>query len=113
MVSVLLHGSGWAVQRPGPDGLTVYESQDAAMDAARAELRDSGGVLCVHGRDGRLRESLTLGRSRIARINAVEGVSLSRETEEQFRQFDRDGGCCWPSSEARRLDRPTLWMPET
>ncbi len=45
-----------------------------------------------------MRESLTLGRSRIAQINAVEGVYLSRETEEQFRQFDRDG----VSSEERR-----------
>ena len=33
----------------------------------------------------------TLGRASFARISAVEGIHLSPEMEERFRDFDRNG----------------------
>ncbi len=33
----------------------------------------------------------TIGRRGFAKISAVEGIALSRETEAVFREFDREG----------------------
>lgn len=33
----------------------------------------------------------TVGRRGFAKISAVEGITLSREVEETFREFDRQG----------------------
>ena len=33
----------------------------------------------------------TIGRRGFAKISAVEGIALSRETEADFREFDRQG----------------------
>ena len=35
--------------------------------------------------------SHTIGRGGFAKISAVEGIVLSRETEADFREFDRQG----------------------
>lgn len=36
------------------------------------------------------RGAFTLGRSNMAKLNAVEGIRQSRESREMFREFDRD-----------------------
>jgi hypothetical protein len=45
-------------------------------------------------------KGLVLGRSAAAKMNAVEGVSLSKETREIFRRFDELG---LSADERRRL----------
>jgi hypothetical protein len=47
-------------------------------------------MLRVQGRDGRFRESFTIGRDPFAKISAVEGVRLSADMKQAFREFDRD-----------------------
>lgn len=49
-------------------------------------------------RPARVRGSLTLGRESMARIAAVEGIRLSRESEQVLEHFDRTGA----SDEERR-----------
>ena len=43
---------------------------------------------------------IVLGRSAAAKMNAVEGISLSKETREMFRSFDEMG---LSADERRRL----------
>lgn len=45
-------------------------------------------------------ESFTIGREAFAKISAVEGIRLSAEVEEAFREFDRKG----LSAEERRRE---------
>ena len=45
----------------------------------------------VQGRDGRIRESMTLGRDPMARIAAVEGIHLSPELKRTLKELDRTG----------------------
>ncbi len=54
-------------------------------------LRRSGGELTVQGRDGRIRESMTLGRDPMAKIAAVEGIYLSPELKRTLEDLDRAG----------------------
>lgn len=69
----------------------VYKTQAEATEAAKLALRRSGGELMVQGRDGRYRESMTLGRDQMARISAVEGIHLSSESQRALRDFDAKG----------------------
>ena len=45
----------------------------------------------THGRSGAPKAGFTLGRTGFAKISAVEGISLSAEMEQRFRDFDRQG----------------------
>jgi Uncharacterized protein conserved in bacteria (DUF2188) len=83
--------SGWAVRSSGARRASgVYPTQGEAVEAAKRIVRDSGGMLRVQGRDGRFRESFTIGRDPFAKISAVEGVRLSADMKQAFREFDRD-----------------------
>ena len=91
--------SGWQVRCDGSSHpTTIYTSQGDATEAAQSTLRKSGGELKVHGRDGRIHETLTLGRDAMALIAAVEGISLSSDLERLLGDLDRAGA----SSEDRR-----------
>jgi hypothetical protein len=69
----------------------VYESQAEATRAAQEKLRAKGGELKVQGRNGRWRESLTIGRNAVEKMNAVEGLYVSGEMQGAFRDFDQKG----------------------
>lgn len=98
-VHVLPKEGGWQVRRDGGDRIAgVYRTQAEATEAAKSTLRRSGGELMVQGRDGRIRESLTLGRDSMAKIAAVEGIRLSQESKRTLEDFDRTGA----SGEERR-----------
>ena len=55
---------GWAVKAPGSRrASSVHRTQAAAEAAAKRALRKSGGgEATIHGRDGRIRDSDTVGR---------------------------------------------------
>jgi hypothetical protein len=98
-VHVVPAEGGWQVRRGGSSpATTVHATQDEATDAARSALRKSGGAVRVHGPDGRVHETLTLGRDAMAQIAAVEGISLPGDLERLLNDLDRAG----PSSEERR-----------
>ena len=84
--------TGWQVKQEGSSrSVGIYTSQAAATAAAKAALRKSGGELTVHGRDGRIRKSFTLGRDVMAKIAAVEGIRISQAMERMLDRLDRDG----------------------
>lgn len=90
---VVRHGSHWAVKKGGAEGASgrVYPTQAAAVEAAKQIVRDKGGTVRVHGSDGRVRESFTIGREGFAKISAVEGIRLSNDMEQALREFDSRG----------------------
>jgi hypothetical protein len=61
---VVSHGSGWAVRRAGASRVSSnHRTQAAAERAAKAAARKSGGgEVRIHGRNGRIRDSDTVGR---------------------------------------------------
>jgi hypothetical protein len=61
------------------------------MKAAQEKLRAKGGELRIQGRDGRWRGSFTIGRDPLGKMNAVEGIHVSRDMRGAFRDFDRQG----------------------
>jgi hypothetical protein len=98
-VRVLPTLSGWQVRHESAGGASsVYHTQAEAAEAAQSVLRQSGGALTVHARDGRVRESMTLGRDSMARIAAVEGIHLSSDSKRMLEDLDRAGA----SGEERR-----------
>jgi hypothetical protein len=91
-VHVLPKDGGWQVRGEGAGRVAgVYSTQAEATEAAKSSLRRSGGELMVQGRDGRIRGSVTLGRDPMAKIAAVEGIHLSRESQRTLKDFDRTG----------------------
>ena len=99
-IDVVRGDGGWEVRcdRAGRTA-DVYRTEADAHEAAKAVLRKSGGTLAVHGSDGRLRESMTLGRDAMAKIAAVEGIHLSRDMRRTLDELDRTGAS---SAERRR-----------
>ena len=84
--------NGWVVKRSAPNSETaVYETQAEAIEAARGLLRRSGGELRTEGRDGRFRDSFTVGREPFKKISSIEGILPSSDTEKDFDEFDRRG----------------------
>ncbi len=91
-VHVVPTEGGWQVRREGADHATgFYGTLAEATEAAQFVLRRSGGEARVQGRDGRIRESMTLGRESMARIAAVEGIHLSAEAKRILANLDRAG----------------------
>lgn len=85
-------GGGWHVRREDADRVAgVYKTQEEATAAARAALRRSGGQLQVKGRNGQVRESMTLGRDPMEKIAAVEGIRLSADMKRTLADLDRKG----------------------
>lgn len=90
---------GWAVRREGqPSAARVYPTQAEAIRAAQDAARNLGGELFVHGEDGRIRASHTIGRRPFSKISEVEGITLSPEAQRRARELDERG----LSSEERR-----------
>jgi hypothetical protein len=91
-LSVARTAQGWVVRREdgvGPEH--AYRTQDEAARAARERLGSSGGVLKIQGRDGRWRETFTIGTKDLGKISAIEGIRVPRKTRQAFREFDRKG----------------------
>jgi hypothetical protein len=83
---------GWTIRSAGSNrSAGIYETQADATRAAQAKLREKGGELKVQGRDGRWRESFTIGRGSMEKLNAVEGIHLSPEMRGALRELDRRG----------------------
>lgn len=82
---------GWAVKNGSTRATKIYRTQDEATEAAGEELRSKGGVLWIQGKNGRWHENYTVGSEAIGKFNAIEGVRLSREMKDAFREFDRLG----------------------
>lgn len=87
---VVVHSDGWAV-RSGAANQTrvVYATQMEATAAAQKYLRIHGGELFIQERKGRWRETFTLGREAMGKINSVEGIGLTGEIKRDLRAFDR------------------------
>lgn len=98
-VHVVPADGGWQVRHEGADRVAgVYSTQAEATEAVESALRRSGGELMVQGHDGRIRESMTLGRDAMAKIAAVEGIHLSSGSKRLLEDLDRAGA----SGEERR-----------
>jgi hypothetical protein len=98
-VLVVPKEGGWMVRGQGAGRSTgVYSTKAEATEAAKSAVRRSGGELMVQGRDGRFRESVTLGRDQMAKISAVEGIHLSSESKRALKDLDARGA----SGEERR-----------
>jgi hypothetical protein len=98
-IHVVPAAGGWQVRNEGEGRASAaYRTQAEAAEAAQSVLRRSGGALTVQTRDGRVRESLTLGRDPMARIAAVEGIHLSSDSKQTLEDLDRAGA----SGEERR-----------
>ena len=70
--------NGWVVKRSAANsGTAVYETQAEAIEAARGLLRKSGGELRTEGRDGRFRDSFTVGREYCRRVILRETLTNS------------------------------------
>jgi hypothetical protein len=56
------HPDGWSVEKPGASrASSVHDTQQQAIDAARRNLRNTGGgELAVKGRNGRVRDQDTI-----------------------------------------------------
>ncbi len=54
---VVPHKPGWAVRGAGNTRVTsIHETQQQAIDSARAISRHQQSELLIHGRDGKIRE---------------------------------------------------------
>lgn len=59
-IYIVHRGDGWAVQRRGDSSFQVHSTQQAAIEGARREIRNSGaGQMVVFGRDGKIRDRST------------------------------------------------------
>ena len=83
---------GWAVKKGGATRPTkTYRTKAEATRAAGDELRSKGGELRIQSKDGRWRDSYTVGLEAIGKFNAIEGVRLSRDMKGAFREFENRG----------------------
>ena len=89
-IHVTLNGAGgWMVRSSNGPASMVFATQAEAIHAAQAAIREAGGLLQVHAVNGQLKKTFTLGRSAMAKLNAIEGVGLTRTGEAKFKDFDR------------------------
>jgi hypothetical protein len=82
-------GDGWQVKRDAEKTSATYASKGEAVRAARAAISHGGGILHVHEKGGRIRESITLGRSAAAKMGAVEGIDLGGRVKRDLEAFDQ------------------------
>lgn len=82
---------GWTVKQAGTVGVQRFRTRQQATKAAQELLRQSGGSLRVHGPNGKVVDTVTLGRDRMAAINRVEGLRLTDRMSREFAEFDRLG----------------------
>ncbi|MPZ35399.1 MAG: DUF2188 domain-containing protein [Rhodospirillales bacterium] len=105
-VHVVRKDGGWQIKREGSGRASgVYSTKAEATEAAKWTLRRSGGELTVQGRDGRIRESMTLGRDSMARIanrSVRSGISIVRALRV------KSAGVQSPASSGRRSEPRVL-----
>ena len=90
-IHIIPNGSGdWVVRIGAGRAGKVFSTQAEAVRAAQAAVRDAGGQLHVHGAEGPPKTSFTLGRAAMAKLNAIEGVSLTPAGKSAFKAFDRE-----------------------
>jgi hypothetical protein len=98
----------WTVAaRTGRAG-KVFSTQAEAIKAAQSSVREAGGELFVHATQGPAKKSFTLGRTAMAKLNAVEGVALTPAAKAAFKAFDRQDLSPARRREALRNDLPKL-----
>ena len=62
-IHVVPHPSGWATKKEGSSRAgTVASTQAEAIDAARGQAQRERVEVVIHGRDGKIRDSDSLGR---------------------------------------------------
>jgi uncharacterized protein (DUF4415 family) len=63
---VVKHGDGWAVKAPGASRASVVTSTQKQAEARAKEIvrKQGGGEVRIHGKDGRIRDSDTVKKSR-------------------------------------------------
>ncbi|WP_342242125.1 DUF2188 domain-containing protein [Inquilinus sp. OTU3971] len=90
---------GWAVRSDGRTRASaIFESKAEAVRAAREAVQAGGGQVRIHSREGRIRESITIGRDPFAKISAVEGIKPTKEARKRAIEFEKKD----LSSEQRR-----------
>ena len=91
-LSVVPAAGKWQVRKAGASRTTaVHATQAEAVEVARGLLRQAGGKLRIHDKNGRIVEAMTLGRRAITRISAVEGISLGGEIARDLKTYDAEG----------------------
>jgi hypothetical protein len=80
---------GWSVKTSSNDRHHLFATQEEAEAAARQILRKQGGKLRVRGKDGRIRDTFTIGRDPFAKISALEGIHLTDRMKRDLEDFDR------------------------
>jgi hypothetical protein len=90
---------GWAVTSGGKTRPSrVFSSKAEAVREARESVQAAGGRVLVRGREGRTRETITIGRAPFTKISAVEGIKPTPEARRRAIEFEKKG----LSSEERR-----------
>lgn len=80
-IHVIPRGDGWAVRREGAARISgAFETQGQALKAARPAAQRERADVVTHGRDGRIRESVSYGSDRrrfgqIADLRPKRGLS--------------------------------------
>jgi hypothetical protein len=83
---------GWQLKRDGAAHATsVFSTQAAATEAAKAQLRVEGGELRIQSRDGRWRETFTLGEKAMTKVAAVEGIQFTPAMMRKMKALDTPG----------------------
>ena len=101
-IDVTADDGEWKVRSDRPHRPTeVYRTQDEAISAAREKLRLTGGEVRVHGKNGRITRAVTLGRRAMAKVSAVEGISLGDDIMRDLSSYDREG--LRPDERRRRI----------
>lgn len=78
---IIPHKDGWAVRKAGSERASaVTSTQHAAETAAKkAVAKEGGGTVYVHGKDGRIRDKLSVGGGEV-RVHGREGRVRSSGT---------------------------------
>lgn len=85
-IEVVPTPGGWQVRTEGAEGPSgAYATEADAIRAAQSSLQADGGALRVRGRDGRWRESFTLGLSAMMKLAAVEGIAFTPEMKRKLK----------------------------
>jgi hypothetical protein len=90
-VAVRRNGSGWMLSSTTGDASAQFTTKAEAVVAARTALARKGGTLTVHGTDGKVSETLTLGRDTAVRLNAIEGVAMNATSRRLLRDVQASG----------------------
>lgn len=83
-VSIKPSGEGWTVWRGERAGTSIHETQSEAIAAATRDMRRSGGMVQVYGRNGRVKDIVSIGLEGASKIAAVEQIDLRHAMGDAF-----------------------------